>query len=181
MPLAKIREPVNIYVMLTAIETPFSPDNLRIQPASFSPDEVIEPFRAILRSLDYQPMLEALGIGNFHVFRKKKALKELQALSISLWKLALQRSFPNDFELFYTTYMETALPVKAASKEAELFKARINTYNDLLAPKKENDFSPVAKYLADIFTDNEDASKRFTLKLSLLLRNVYTVIFDNLV
>lgn len=155
--------------------------NFRIEPARFDPEDVIEPFKAILQTLDYQPMLEALGIGGFHVFRKKKALRELQALSISLWKLALQRSFPNDFSVFYTTYMETSLPVKAPSKEADLFTARINTYNDLLTEKKENDFSPVAKYLADIFTDNEDASKRFTLKLSLLLRHLYTVIFDNLV
>lgn len=163
------------------ISLPADALHARIQPASFSPDEVIEPFKAILLSLDYQPMLDALGIGNFHVFRKKKALRELQALSISLWKLALQRSFPNDFSLFYTAYMEASLPVKQGSKEADRFTARVNTYNDLLADKKENDFSPVAQYLANIFTDNEDASKRFTLKLSLLLRNLYTVIFDNLV
>lgn len=174
---------VNRYSMSHATDyhhtTPETP--ARIQPASYSAEEVVATFSAILASLDFQPMLEALGIGKRHVFRKKKAIRELEALAIGLWKLALQRSFPNDFALFYDNYMETALPGRFSPKEAARFQARVNTYNDLLVEKKENDFTPVAKYLADIFTDSEDASKRFTLKLSLLLRNVYTVIFDNLV
>lgn len=174
---------VNIYEMEhRATIPPFSDlQEPRIQTTNYSAEEVVATFNAILHSLDYQPMFEALGIGKYNVFRKKKALRELQALSISLWNLALQRSFPTDGETFFKNYMETVLPVKVGSKDATLFTARVNTYNDLLHEKKENDFSPVAQYLADIFTNNEEASKRFTLKLSLLLRNLYTIIFDNLV
>ncbi len=153
----------------------------RISTATFSAEEINATFNVILQNLDYSAMLEALGIGKYNIFRRRRALKELQALSISLWRLALQRSFPTDGKLFFDHYLNTEQLASPSTKERTLFAQKITTYNELMQDRGETDFTPVAKYLADIFTDNEDASRTFTLKLSLLLRNVYTIIFDNLV
>ena len=108
-------------------------------------------------------------------------MREFRALSIALWGLALQKSFPNDADAFFQEF-RTALPVMfPAAKERELMENRINIYVDCLSVKKDADFLPVASYLAEVLALDAEDMRRLRLKLSLIMRNLYTLIFDRLV
>ena len=153
----------------------------RVTVAQYSAAEVIQQFLALYNCMDFKPELEDLGIGRFQFARRGKALREFRALSIALWGLALQKSFPNDADAFFQEF-RTALPVMfPAAKERELMENRINIYVDCLSVKKDADFLPVASYLAEVLALDAEDMRRLRLKLSLIMRNLYTLIFDRLV
>ncbi len=154
---------------------------VRVTVAQYSADEVIKQFLAVYNCMDFKPELEDLGIGRFQFVRRKKALREFRALSIALWGLALQKSFPNDAENFFQEFRSALPAVFPASKERELMENRINIYVDCLNVKKDSDFLPVATYLAEVMALDTEDMRRLRLKLSLFMRTLYTLIFDKLV
>lgn len=155
--------------------------NIRVTVAQYSADEVIGQFLALYNCMDFKPELEDLGIGRFHFTRRKKALREFRALSIAMWGLALQKSFPNDAEAFFQDFRASLPAIFPGAKERELMESRIDCYVDRLSVKKDTDFLPVAEYLAKVLTLDAEGMRRLRLKLSLIMRNLYTMIFDKLV
>ncbi len=147
----------------------------------YSADEVIRNFEALLGSLDFKAELLELGIGALQLGRRKKALRELTALSVGLWNLALLRSFPDDAGAFFTRFRETSPRLNAPGKEPKLLQSRVGIYVDLLKDKKETDFLPVASYLAEVLALDAEDMRRLRLKVSLITRSLYTLIFDRLV
>lgn len=152
----------------------------RIRITSYSAEEVIRQFSAIYNCLDFKAELEDLGVGRFQFSRRKKAIREFRMLCIALWGLALQKSFPTDAREFFDVF-RTTLPELKEGREAAVLQNRINIYIDLLNPKKDTDFSPVAAYIAEMLAPDEADQRRLRLKLSLLIRNLYMLIFDKLV
>ena len=150
-------------------------------PVKYAADEVVLPFRALINSMDFRAELADLGIGPLQVLRRKKTLRELRALSIALWGLALQKSFPQDAGEFFVRYAETDPLLNASGKEPGKLRQRLEEYIQLLDIKKDRDFLPVAGHLAEKITPKSKDLARIRLKLSLIIRNLYTLIFEKLV
>lgn len=153
----------------------------RVTVAEYTAAEVIQQFLAVYNCMDFKPELEDIGIGRFQFVRRKKALREFRALSIALWGLALQKSFPNDAESFFQEFREDLTALFPSVKEREMMDNRIDIYVDCLSTKKDTDFLPVAEYLAEVLALDAEDMRRLRLKLSLFMRNLYTMIFDRLV
>ncbi len=153
----------------------------RVTVAQYTAAEVIQQFLAVYNCMDFKPELEDIGIGRFQFVRRKKALREFRALSIALWGLALQKSFPNDAESFFQEFRADLAVLFPSAKEREMMDTRINIYVDCLSAKKDTDFLPVAEYLAEVLALDAEDMRRLRLKLSLFMRNLYSMIFDRLV
>jgi len=153
----------------------------RVSVAHYTADEVIRQFLAVYNCFDFRAELEDIGITRMQFVRRKKAVRELRAICIALWGLALQKSFPKDAGLFFAEFRETAPVLAGGGKEAVRLHERVNEYIDLLAPKRDADFSPVADYLAKVLALHARDVARLRLKLSLIIRNLYVLIFDRLV
>ena len=153
----------------------------RVTVAQYSAAEVIQQFLALYNCMDFKPELEDIGIGKFQFARRKKALREFRALSIALWGLALQKSFPNDAEAFFQEFREHFPSMLSSAKENALMQSRIDIYVACLNDKKDTDFLPVASYLAEVLALDAEDMRRLRFKLSLITRNVYSMIFDKLV
>lgn len=152
----------------------------RVSVAHYTAEEVIRQFLSLYNCLDFKAELEELGITRLQFVRRKRALREFRAISITLWGLALQKSFPNDAGDFFAEFRKS--PVLAGDgKETVRLHQRVNIYIDLLAAKRDTDFSPVADYLATVLALDARDVARFRLKLSLIIRNLYVLIFDKLV
>ena len=50
-------------------------------------EEVLGNFSAILESMDFAQELELLGIRKLHFRQRKRAIRELRAMGIGLWRL----------------------------------------------------------------------------------------------
>ena len=153
----------------------------RVTVAQYTAAEVIQQFLALYNCMDFKPELEDVGIGRFQFVRRKKALREFRALSIALWDLALQKSFPNDAEAFFQEFRDDFTTLFPSVKERELMDSRVDIYVDCLSVKKDADFLPVAEHLAEVLAIDAEDMRRLRLKLSLFTRNLYTMIFDKLV
>jgi hypothetical protein len=158
-------------------ETPSS----RISVAHYSADEIINRFLELYSSMDFKAKVTELGISSLHIRRRGKALREFRAICIALWGLALQKSFPQEAQAFFEQFLVTAPFLAGKGKECARLQARVGIYVNLLADKKDTDFLPVAYYLAEVLALNAEDMRRLRLKISLLTRNLYTLIFDCLV
>lgn len=154
---------------------------MRMTTVQYDAAEVARHFLALYHGIDFQGEILDLGIGKFQFSRRKKALREFKALTIALWGLALQKSFPNDAAEFFKTFRERAPDLVAGGKDSALLQNRLNIYIELLAPQKDTDFSPVAGYLAEVLALDAEDMRRMSMKLSLIMRNLYKLIFDKLV
>ena len=150
-------------------------------PVQYTAEEIVQNFQALLESLDFKNELSELGIGSMQVLRRKKTLRELRALSIALWGLALQKSFPNDAGEFFVHYAETDPVLTAKGRGPQQLRQRLEEYIQLLDVKKEKDFLPIAGHLAEKITIKSKDLPRTRLKLSLIIRNLYNLVFSKLV
>lgn len=156
-------------------------ERLRVSVAHYTADEVIRQFLGLYTCLDFRAELEDIGVTRMQFVRRKKALREFRAISIALWGLALQKSFPNDAAEFFSEFRAKAPVLAGSGKEAARLHERVNEYSKLLAPKRDTDFSPVADDLAQALALHARDVARLRLKLSLIIRNLYVLIFDKLV
>lgn len=153
----------------------------RVTPALYESDEVFQHFEALYLSLDFRTELADMDIGALQLARKKLALREFRALTIALWGVALERSFPQDANAFFRDFREKASFLNADTKESNLLQNRVNIYVDMLNPKKDKDFLPVAHYLTEVLGIAAPDMAHMRLKLSLTIRTLYNLIFDRLV
>jgi len=156
-------------------------DHPRISVAYYTADEVIRQFLGLYHSLDFRTELADLGISRWQFLRRRTALQALRAICIALWGLALQKSFPNDAGNFFAALRDQAPMLAGSGKETARLHKCVNAYVELLAPKKDADFSPVAGHLATILALHAEDIPRLRLKLSLIIRNLYVLIFGKLV
>lgn len=153
--------------------------------APYTADEVLANFAAVLDSMDFARELAVLGVKRLHFRRRERLLRELRALSIGLWRLALHRSFPHDgekmFELFLSRLAEGSEHSREAQKSLEFIQLA-REYVELLREKGDTDFMVASTHIVGLLykqQDKEMASR--SLRLALLIRNTYTVIFDRLI
>jgi len=153
----------------------------RISVAHYTADEVIRQFLGLYHSLDFKAELADLGVTRWQFLRRRTAVQALRAICIALWGLALQKSFPNDAGDFFAALRDQAPALAGSAKDTARLHACVNTYVELLAPKKDADFSPAATHLATILALHAEEVPRLRVKLSLIIRNLYVLIFDKLV
>lgn len=156
-------------------------EELRISVARYSAEEVIHHFLALYDGLDFEAEMDGLALGFPHFVRRKRALREFRSLSVALWGLALEKSFPHDAEAFFAAFRETAPFLTGKGGECARMQTRVSIYVDLLKELKDADFRPVAAYVAEILATNRNTVPHLTMKLSLNIRNLYTLIFNRLV
>lgn len=158
-------------------------DTRRVMPTvtRYSADEVIRQFIALYNCFDFRAGLAVMGIGRFDFIRRAKALNELKTLVVALWGLALQKSFPSDAQDFFDELRARIPEFVGRGRAAENFASRLDVYTRLLAPKKDADFLPVAEYMSELLFPKESDLRRIRLKLSLVIRNMYGQIFDQLI
>ena len=140
----------------------------------------LDNFAALLDDADFTAELELVGVGRFQFLRRRQMCLELRGLYMALWRLALSRSFPNDADAMFATFLHgylTRHPEKGARPAAE----RARQYWGMLQPTGDADFNAVARHLTSFAERDEKAQRTLTLKLALHIRSVYRFIFDRLI
>lgn len=150
-------------------------------PIPYTAEEVARTFADLLATLDFAAEIRELGIGKLSVFKRSQAKKRFRALSIALWHVALEKSFPNDANVFFTHFVASYPPLAGDGKSAKRMRDMVEAYDKLVAEKKDADFTGVAEYLADAFNIGNEDRPRQQLKLSLRIRSIYELIFKKLI
>jgi hypothetical protein len=153
----------------------------RIRVTHYGAEEVVKQCLGLYACMDFERELADMGIGRFRFFLRRKALRELTALFAALWHLALQKSFPQDAENFFSVFRASAPMLNNGSREAAELGPRIDAYMELMQQKKDADFQPVAEYITRSLLLKPGDFARQRLKLSLRIRRLYMLIFDKLV
>jgi hypothetical protein len=151
------------------------------RPIPYTAAEVARTFTAQREALDFSDEIQELGLGRLRFLKRSRAGRQLTALSVALWKLALERSFPADADTFFRHYLETSPLLSGDGKREKRLTADIRTYVELLAAKGDTDFSAVAGHLVSSLGLRQDDFPSLRLRLSLRIRAVYSFIFDKLI
>lgn len=147
-----------------------------------SPDSIVFRFQSLLSSFDYLEELGILGIGKYSFKKKRKLIFEIKALYIALWKIALEKSFPENWNTYFNLFLDELGSYLKCNTQTTLFiTRRIEVYDTLLAPTKENNFLEVARQLVATHIKKKEDLDSPTLKFSLKIRQVYTLIFNRLI
>lgn len=146
----------------------------------YSPDEVLANFNALLADIDFKTELTRLGIGRRHFFLRRKMVEELTALTLGLWHLALERSFPEDCETLFETFLSRRL-CDCPPKQAQRFEEKTRAYVAMLETHKDRDFTGPGGHLVSLLTTDKQNKPTLRLRLTLLIRNLYTLIFERLI
>ncbi len=145
-------------------------------------EEVIARFDQMLETFDLSREMDVLELGRFEFRQRKKALLEFNALFVALWKLALEKSFPDRAESIFEEFvsdLERHVPV--AVKQKEILLRAVYVYITLLQPNLDSDFSEIGQHMVKIFRPGDEKSKAKVLKLSLRVREIFTIIFNGLI
>jgi len=150
-------------------------------PIPYTAEEVSQAFTALRQSLDFSREYKELGIGMFSIGKRRLVLRQFTALSIALWKLALARSFPNDAESFFAYFTKNSPLLAGRGKKAEYMRGQTAAYTALLGPAGDKDFSVAAHHMIAALGFHDEDRSRYSLKLSLRIRALYTDIFTYLI
>lgn len=145
--------------------------------------EVLNRFTRMLDHIDFQPQLNILNIGRMQFARKNMALKELRAMYVGLWKLALNSSFPNDAMQLLDKFLDSnEIKSKAARCRADAFRNLCLEYVKLLELEGDTNFINVAILICQhIGQAEQENSRHIPLQLALDMRFMYRNIFDKLI
>ena len=150
-------------------------------PIPYTAEEVGRMFADLLATFDFATEMHELQIGKLNLVKRARAKKLLTAISIALWHVALEKSFPNDAKTFFNHFVSTYPPLAGKGRRARSLRFYVQTYDALVGEKKDGDFSLVAEKLATVFTLPDKDRKRLQLKLSLRVRALYELIFEKLI
>ncbi|MBD5553021.1 MAG: hypothetical protein HDQ44_01650 [Desulfovibrio sp.] len=142
--------------------------------------EALANFAALLDDLDFATELEMLGIGRLQFLRRKQMLIELRGLYTALWRLALGRSFPNDADAMFQTFMQRYVDSHAGKSSGQIVE-RAQQYWGMLEPAGDADFSKVSSHLASFVERGQKELPPLVLGLALHIRSAYRLIFDRLI
>lgn len=145
-----------------------------------SVESLLRNFAALLEDVDYRDAFEIIEIGALQFGRRKRIRRELQALYIGLWRLALKRSFPSDYAAVFHAYMEQQYDVQKQRPNAAVNTELVLQYVDKLREHGDNDFSAVSRHVLSLLEFDDSQTRALTLKIALHLRRVYKYFFDHL-
>ena len=128
-------------------------------------EEVLGNFSAILESMDFAQELELLGIRKLHFRQRNRAIRELRAMGIGLWRLGLYEQAHTNKE----------------REQANAFDLLVRSYIDKFGERGDTDFTTVSGHIVSLFRRKPGDTAAQRLKLALLMRNTYTDIFRHLI
>jgi hypothetical protein len=144
-------------------------------------EELISRFRDIFSNFDFEEELEHLPLNRRDSEQKRQALTELRALYISLWKVSLDKSFPDTSESIFDSFLNRLQTIfNLDSKTAISITRRVNIYNGFLKQNKAQNYLPVGDHLLRT-VGKPETDKRATLKTALRIREVDSYIFHALI
>jgi len=147
----------------------------------YTHEEVIANFQALIGSWDFNAELKRLGIGSMQIMRRSQMLLEFKGLFAGLWRLALTRSFPQDGQQIFESYLEHCLTASPKNKKAQQLVERSRQYAEMLTLRGNTDFSEVSRHLVSFLNLPEATRKSGTLKLALDIRQMYTFIYERMI
>lgn len=130
------------------------------------------------------PGARAPGHTETHFRQRKRAIRELRAMGIGLWRLGLKRSFPSDGEFLFERFMLGLYEQAHTNKEREqanAFDLLVRSYIDKFGERGDTDFTTVSGHIVSLFRRKPGDTAAQRLKLALLMRNTYTDIFRHLI
>ncbi len=152
-----------------------------ITPAVYSSEEVIGHFTALLEDTSFSTQLHYLGIKRAFVSpRRRRARRELQAMFIGLWKLALDSSFPQQAEEIFNEFLEKYSQGKPVKKSAQMCE-KIRNYAEMLKTCGDKDFTDIAVHVLSKISIPQVDCPKASLALALDIRAFYQIIFERLI
>ena len=142
--------------------------------------EALDNFPVLLLDLVAGRALHILGIGRLQFRRRARLLAEWRGLCMALWRLALQRSFPEQAEAMFRQFRES-FGQSHTDKTSALALERAPAFWEVLAERGDADFRPVSRFLAAVFFEDEARAQAMALRLMLHVRQTYQSIFDRLI
>ena len=139
----------------------------------------LKNFEARLADTDFAVELELMEIGRLQFLLRRQMLVEWRGLHMALWRLALEKSFPQDAEAIFAAFASEYQDARP-DKQSAASVSRAGEYWGMLAPAGEADFSPAARHLASFFSGEAGKQRSLSLKLALHIRRTYKNIFDRL-
>ncbi len=130
--------------------------------------------------MDFSHELSLLGVGQVRFMLRQKVKAEWLALTIGLWRLALERSFPNDGETIFDVFIKRRLS-GLSPKKAAAFAGRVYAYVDSLKAHGDADFMPTGERLLGLIHSQGAEAPALRLRVALHIRNLYTLIFNRLI
>ena len=125
--------------------------------------EALDNFPVLLLDLDAGRALHILGIGRLQFRRRARLLAEWRGLCMALWRLALQRSFPEHAEAMFRQFRES-FGQSHTDKTSALALERAPAYWEVLAERGDADFRPVSRFLAAVFFEDEARAQAMALR-----------------
>ena len=139
--------------------------------------EVASEFKQLYAIFDFSYEIEVMEIRYFQLGLRKLLVRELRCFYIALWNLALQSSFPNNYDEIFSLFIsDFALKDKQRDSKIE----HINLFIEKLKSQSDNSFSHIGLYFLSFTTHNDDVLPTMTRKLALHFRKMYTFIFERL-
>ncbi len=143
-------------------------------------EEVAANFEALLRDVDFSHELSFFTIGFFDRTLRRTLQQELGMVYIGLWALALEQSFPQTSQSFFTYFVKKYVQ-KLQGPAQKIALEKIMAYREMILRSDAKDFNHISEHLLSFTKVKEEQRKASTLRLSLALRNHYTFIFQRLV
>ena len=147
-------------------------------------EEVLERFQSMLGNVDFTAQMQTLDIGRFQFTRRKEAKRQLTAMYVGLWKLALNSSFPNNADEILDRFLFNTCNVKGKGKQrkAEDFALICREYSNILKERGDTIFINVALLLCQhLGCHDQNSLRRISLQMALDMRAMYHHLFDRLI
>ncbi len=145
-----------------------------------APEEIVENFVKLLDEADFSPELRCLKVGRFNMLLRRDMLLELKATYAGLWALALERSFPQTDKEIFTLFLENFTASMSSANKMSL-QNKVNDYRDMAMNHGDKDFSHISRHLLSFAKVPDAEMKAEILRLSLILRQHYSFLFERLV
>ena len=148
---------------------------------AFTREEVLENFLALLQQMDFERELHLLQISRMRFVLRRRLKSEWLAALIGLWRLALDRSFPQDGDHIFALFLEHKSKQLKKQAKIDVFTKKVSDYVALFHEKGDADFSLPAEYLIAKLRLSERQSRPLRMRLILHLRELYKLVFERLI
>lgn len=146
--------------------------------------EILTNFSILMEDMNFSNELDILKINKFCFRKRKKAYQHMQAIAVSLWRLALQHSFPSEYEIIFGAYLckkNSHIPMNKQGILDPYFQKVLQSYIEILNTHGDSDFTEVSSHLINALQLSKVNNDAIKLKLALTIRTMYNDIFKKLI
>lgn len=148
---------------------------------AYTVEEVVDNFKALLAQMDFERELHLLQVSRMRFITRRKLKSEWVAVLIGLWRLALDRSFPQDGDQIFESFIEQRKAALNKQARIDVFIKKANDYVLLFREKGDADFTLPAEHMVDKLRLSERQSRPLRMRLILHFRELYKLVFERLI